>query len=64
MNPELAGVAEEGTSGAGNIAGAGRTGVFGARIRVDVAREDEGRRGRDVGDVGGLELKGLQGLQS
>ena len=65
MNPKLAGVAEEGTSGAGNIAGAGRTGVFGARIRVDVAREDEGRRWRDVGcGYGGLELKGLQGLQS
>ena len=51
MNPKLAGVAEEGTSGAGNIAGAGRTGVFGARIRVDVAREDEGRRGGVMMDV-------------
>ena len=65
MNPKLAGVTEEGTRGAGYVAGAGRARVFGTRIWMDVAREDEGRRGGDVGcGYGGLELKGLKGLQS
>jgi hypothetical protein len=57
MNPKLAGVTEEGTRGAGNVAGAGRARIFGARIWMDVAREDEGRRGRNIG---GLESKVLQ----